>query len=235
MFCSKTWVNDEKSIQRQFPEFLGKVSEIIERYSRDYSVSGTKFVDEGYITFELILRKNNKEVLCLNIDYIRDITRDSDDEYTMGVRYSGEEYSFVSGQNFNDMLEPVVDTFKKVIDEDEDAYIEYVNSSTLIKCADAQNKTNYAVQYRNMHTAMINLLTGTKSNIEEVNDLLNSLDPDEMSEDEYYDTIWYAFGLTDGSVEEINWREIDKHNNYYDYKTDTTYHILNNVAHDLYL
>ena len=109
-----------------------------------------------------------------------------------------------------------------------------------IKEADASTKTNYAVQVRDMNKGYTYLFTGTKAkcqqleqNIDAVLSYIDEYDDPEEAESQIE---W----LTDmvlpeyGCVEEIYTRMIDANNNYHDSDTDRTYHIINDVAYDLY-
>lgn len=110
---------------------------------------------------------------------------------------------------------------------------------TRIAEGDANKKTNYAIQVRNMRNAHIYLLTGTKSQCLKLEEILDSvLDQlEDMDDDELEDTLEWLYNdvfSEYGLVGKINFRNIDKNNNYYDYNDDRYYHIINDISYDLY-
>lgn len=88
-----------------------------------------------------------------------------------------------------------------------------------------------------MNSGYVNLITGTKAQMNDVADYLYNFfnDYDDMSDEDIaiaWDTIYDLISSYD-SVPEINWREIGWQNNYYDHKTGITYHIVNATPYDL--
>ena len=106
---------------------------------------------------------------------------------------------------------------------------------------DASKKTNYAVQVRDMNKAHIHLFTGTKADCErlekQIDDFLRWAEYDCENEDDYmFEEEWLLGEMENfGHISEIAEREIDERNNYYDYSTGKTYHIINDYFFDLYL
>ena len=107
---------------------------------------------------------------------------------------------------------------------------------------DASLKTNYAVAVRDMHTAHIHLLTGTKSeceslinSLETADDYMNDDYMNEYEKDEYIQTLYDEVLSQYNWINDINYREIDDRNNYYDYNSGKYYHILNQNWFDLYI
>lgn len=107
---------------------------------------------------------------------------------------------------------------------------------------DASLKNNYAVAVRDMHTAHIHLLTGTKSecealigSLETADDYMNDDYMDEYEKDEYIQTLYDEVLSQYNWINDINYREIDNRNNYYDYDSGKYYHILNKNWFDLYI
>lgn len=107
---------------------------------------------------------------------------------------------------------------------------------------DASLKTNYAVAVRDMHTAHIHLLTGTKSecesligSLETADDYMNDDYMDEYEKDEYIQTLYDEVLSQYNWINDINYREIDNRNNYYDPDSGKYYHILNKNWFDLYI
>ena len=106
---------------------------------------------------------------------------------------------------------------------------------------DASKKTNYAVQVIDMNKAHIHLFTGTKADCErlekQIYDFLRWAEYDCENEDDYMFKEEWLLGEMEkfGHISEIAEREIDERNNYYDYSTGKTYHIINDYFFDLYL
>ena len=106
---------------------------------------------------------------------------------------------------------------------------------------DVSKKTNYAVQVRDMNKALIHLFTGTKADCErlekQIDDFLRWAEYDCENEEEYmFEEEWLLGEMEKfGHISEIAEREIDERNNYYDYSTGKTYHIINDYFFDLYL
>lgn len=109
----------------------------------------------------------------------------------------------------------------------------YVRSQKKITAGDASKKTNYAVQWRDMQTGYVHLATGTKSEMEDLNRYLKGIEDIDDQYDSDYELVQDELANY-GQVSEITWRNIDRQNNYLDYRTDITYHILNDVPYDLY-
>ena len=106
---------------------------------------------------------------------------------------------------------------------------------------DASLKTNYAVQVRDMNKGYIYLFTGTKTKCKELEDNIDAVLSFIDDTDDEYEAESQLEWLLDqvlpqyGYVGEINYREIDNNDNYYDYETDRYYHIINDVPYDLYM
>ena len=91
-------------------------------------------------------------------------------------------------------------------------------------------KDCYAVNFRNMHTAIHGLFIGTKREMEEVMDILDQIghtdDPADL------EVLYDELGQYD-TIEEINFRDIGKDYTFRDWKTDKTYKVLNSSSYDV--
>lgn len=101
------------------------------------------------------------------------------------------------------------------------------------------DQKRFALNVRDFHTGLHNLLVGTKAEIEKVEEIVKEIDEiihglrkgNEEDIDFLYDELSrYNYD----SIENINWRKIDKNNNYYDPWSEKTYHIMNNVMYDMW-
>ena len=101
------------------------------------------------------------------------------------------------------------------------------------------DQKRFALNVRDYHTGLHNLLVGTKAEIEKVEKIVKEIDEiihglregnKEDIEFLYDELSMYNYD----SIEEINWRKIDKNNNYYDPWSEKTYHIVNNVMYDMW-
>lgn len=91
-------------------------------------------------------------------------------------------------------------------------------------------KDCYAVNFRNMRTAIHGLFIGTKREMEDVMDILDQIEhtDDQIDLEILYDEL----GKYD-TIEEIDFRDIGKDYTYRDWKTDKTYEVLNSSCYDI--
>lgn len=95
-------------------------------------------------------------------------------------------------------------------------------------------RDNYAVQFRDMHTAIPYLFTGTKEQMLKVDELLRSIENAESEEDA--EILWNELNsLNINDPFEFDSRKVKDDDSYYDWRTETSYKILNgNNRYDLY-
>ena len=95
----------------------------------------------------------------------------------------------------------------------------------------------YALHIRDMHTVYHHLYTGDLETVKALEEIVKEIEGminSRNGNDDELVALYDAINTYDyGQVDEINFREIDDGNDYYDYKTGKTYHIINDMYYDM--